>query len=62
MTELLIEAVKGFVELFGKAMAGDDDAMARVGDTLPHLRTKLTRARHDARDLAKFGPKPTEDR
>lgn len=60
MNGAVLEAVTEFIKLIAKAFDGDDEAMARVGDTLPHLRTKLIKARQDAADVAKFGPKPTE--
>ncbi len=55
------EAVTEFIKLLGKAFDGDEKSIARVDETLPHLKTKLAKARQDAADIAKFGQRPTED-
>lgn len=61
MTGVILEAVTEFVKLLAKMMDGDEEAIARVDETLPHLKTKLAKARQDAADIAKFGPRPPED-
>ena len=54
------EAVTEFIKLLGKAFDGDEEAIARVDEILPHLKTKLAKARQEVAATAKFGPRPPE--
>ncbi len=61
MSKMFVEALTEFIKLLGKAFDGDEESIARVDETLPHLKTKMAKARHEAAATAKFGPRPTED-
>ena len=61
MGETIVEAVRAFLGLLGRATGGDAEAMERLKDILgPDLHTRLVSETQDQLDRAKFGPRGDE--